>query len=66
MDLTDNPGRRDPAAELERARAHYFDALVALKTKAVPASGEAPQADLALATTKYNDARRALGLEPIN
>jgi hypothetical protein len=66
LDLTDNPGKRDPAAELERARSHYFDALLAVKTNAAPASGEDPRADLALATSKYNDARRALGLEPIN
>jgi hypothetical protein len=65
LDLTDNPGGHDPAAELERARTHYFDALIAIKTNAVPVSGEDPQADLALATTKYNDARRSMGLEPI-
>jgi hypothetical protein len=66
LDLTDNPGKRDPAAEFEAARAHYFDALLAAKSTTAPASGTDPQADLALATSRYNDARRALGLEPIN
>jgi len=67
LDLTDNPARPNPAAELESARAHYFDALVEAKTNTTAAPGkEAGSSNLALARTRYNDARQALGLEPIN
>jgi len=66
LNVSDNPGRTDPAAELDSARAQYFDALVALKSGTAAAPGEDAKANLALARNRYNDARRALGLEPIN
>jgi hypothetical protein len=66
LNLSDNPARTDAAAELDSARAHYFDALVALKTGAAATPGGDAKADVALARNRYNDARRALGLEPIN
>jgi len=80
LNMTDNAGRTDPAAELDARRAQYFDALVALKSGTAAAPGgnaprdgaprdDAPRQDatanLALARSRYNDARRALGLEPI-
>jgi hypothetical protein len=65
LDLTDNPAKANPAAELESARAHYFDALVEAKTNTAAAPGENAGGNLALARTRYNDARQALGLEPI-
>jgi len=55
----------DAGTELEHARARYFDAVVAVDTAA---GGDASQDDrqqLLLAKNQYNDARRALGLEPI-
>jgi hypothetical protein len=60
-----------PDNELDSAQAQYFDALVALKTGSADVPrGDAPGNDanrnLTLARTRYNDARRALGLEPIN
>jgi len=71
LSTTDKPASSDPAAGLDAARAQYFDALVALKTDAADAPGaDAQHADarknLALARARYNDARQALGLEPIN
>jgi hypothetical protein len=65
LDLTDNSARPSPAAELASARAHYFDALVAVKTGTAGGSSEDAERDLALAKMKYNDARRTLGLELI-
>src|SRR6202043_2648963 len=66
LDLTDNRAKPSPAAELESARARYFDALVEAKTNTAAAPGEDAKSSLALARTRYNDARLALGLEPIN
>jgi hypothetical protein len=66
LDLTDNRAKPNPAAELESARAHYFDALVEAKSNPAVAPGEDAKSSLALARTRYNDARLALGLEPIN
>jgi hypothetical protein len=71
LNMTDNPARSDPAAELDSARAQYFDALVALKSGPAAESGDDAHGrdareNLALARNRYNDARRALGLEPIN
>jgi hypothetical protein len=66
LDLTDNPAKPNPAAELESARAHYFDALVEDKTNTAAAPGKDAGGEVALARTRYNNARQALGLEPIN
>jgi hypothetical protein len=57
--------RPDPAAELVSTRARYFDALVALKTGGAAAAGVDAKRNVAEARMKYNDARRALGLELI-
>jgi hypothetical protein len=48
--------------ELARARTGYFDALVAVRSGATDADS---QGRLAAAKTRYNDARRTLGLDPI-
>jgi hypothetical protein len=71
LNMTDNPARSDPAAELDAARAQYFDALVALKTGSATAPREDAQGNdakenVVLARNRYNDARRALGLEAID
>jgi hypothetical protein len=66
LDLTDNAVKPNPTAELDRARTHYFDALVESRTGTALAPGEDAMGNLALARSRYNDARRALGLEPIN
>jgi hypothetical protein len=55
----------DPAAELASTRARYFDALVAVQTGGAATAGEDAKRNLADARVKYNDARRALGLELI-
>jgi hypothetical protein len=49
-------------SEMARARAKYFDALVDARTNA---SSSRSQGDLVVAKTRYNDARRSLGLDPI-
>jgi hypothetical protein len=63
LDVSDHAVQADPAGELGRTRARYFDALVAVKTGGADATGEDARRNLADARTKYNDARRALGLE---
>jgi len=66
LDVTDHAAvQPDPVAELAGARARYFDALVAVKTGGAAAGSEDAKRNLADARMKYNDARRALGLEPI-
>jgi hypothetical protein len=52
------------AADLDQARARYFDALIAVKTEP-PAGAAAAQRSLLDAKSKYNEARHSLGLEPI-
>lgn len=66
LELTDNAATPNPSAELDSARARYFDALVESRSGAASAPGEDPTAKLAMARSRYNDARRAQGLEPIN
>ena len=65
LDPAGAPAAPGPAAELERARASYFDALVDAKTGAAGSGSDDAQRNLALARNHYNDARRALGLELI-
>jgi hypothetical protein len=65
LDLTDHAAQPDPAAELASTRDRYFDAMVAVKTGGAAAAGDEAQRNLADARMKYNDARRALGLELI-
>jgi hypothetical protein len=55
----------DPAARLERTRAAYFDALVEVRAQADASAGADLAQRLTLATTEYNAARQALGLEPV-
>ncbi|MGA2341846.1 MAG: hypothetical protein ABSG29_01555 [Steroidobacteraceae bacterium] len=55
------PASAADTSELARARARYFDALVDVKT----ASNAKSQDNLAAAKTRYNDARRSLGLDPL-
>jgi len=66
FNMADAQARPDPAVALERARAEYYDVLVEQRS-AGPAAlpSDAAVQDLALARDKYNDARGALGLEPI-
>jgi hypothetical protein len=57
-----------PAAEskaLARARARYFDALVAAQTSPAGTPASDLQSNLAVAKTRYNDARHSLGLDAI-
>ena len=65
LDLNERAAPPDPAAELASTRARYFDALVAQKTGDAAGAGQDAKRNLADARTKYNDARRALGLELI-
>lgn len=65
LDVTDHAVQPDPATELASTRARYFDAVVAARTGGAAAGGTDAQRNLADARTKYNDARRALGLELI-
>jgi hypothetical protein len=65
LDAPQEQGKPDPGAELESSRAAYFDALVNLKTQAAGADATKVSQDLSLAKTRYNDARRVLGLEAV-
>jgi hypothetical protein len=66
LKLTDDSAKQNPAAELELARANYFDALVAARSTSTAAPDGNASGNLALARARYNGARHALGLEPIN
>jgi hypothetical protein len=55
------PASAADTSELAHARTKYFDALVDVKT----ASNAESQGNLAAAKTRYNDARRSLGLDPL-
>jgi hypothetical protein len=64
-DIKIEPDSADVAGALERARAGYFDALVAAHTSSsAPAKRDLERA-LAAEKDKYNDARRSAGLEQI-
>jgi hypothetical protein len=63
-DLKIEPDGADAAGDLERARVGYYDALVADKS-AAGADKNAAHRNLLACKTKYNDARRSLGMEPI-
>jgi hypothetical protein len=66
LKLTDDSANQNPGAELELARANYFDALVAARSDSTTAPDGNASGNLALARARYNGARHALGLEPIN
>jgi len=65
LKLPGDSASANAAADLELARSSYYDALVQARTGGGAAPGESG-ATLAQARSRYNDARRALGLEPIN
>jgi hypothetical protein len=65
LDATSTRSKPDPGAELEVARASYFDALVEFKTGDTTAADGAARQKLDLARTTYNAARHSLGLDPI-
>jgi hypothetical protein len=62
-DVKTEPDSADLAAELQSARAHYFDALVEVRSNPSGKAGEEAQRSLAAAKAKYDEARRSLGLE---
>jgi hypothetical protein len=66
LDVSGDAPKRNPAAELELARANYFDALIDARTPAEVGSDGNANGNLALARARYNGARQALGLTPIN
>lgn len=65
LDIGSARNAPDPGAELEAARAGYFDALLELKSGAAVADGTDARQKLARATAAYNAARHSLGLEPV-
>jgi hypothetical protein len=64
-DIKIEPDAGDSAAELERARTGYFDALIDYKTTNDPAAKRVAQRNLAVQKSKYNELRRSEKLEPI-
>jgi len=64
-DLKTEPDSAGDNAELARARDRYYSALILAPAGVAGASNEAARRDLSIAKNQYNDARRALGLEPI-
>jgi hypothetical protein len=64
-DLNTDADSGGAPADLRRARDLYFDALVDAHGPAAAAAGTESAAKLDAAKRHYNDARRALGLEPI-
>jgi hypothetical protein len=65
LDAGSARSRPDAGAELEAARAGYFDALLEVKSGAAGADGTDARQKLARATATYNVARHSLGLEPV-
>jgi hypothetical protein len=55
----------EPAGDLERARAAYYDALIADHSAAGGPAKQEAQHNLLASKEKYNDARRSVGLEQI-
>jgi hypothetical protein len=64
-DLKIEPDGADATGDLKRARAGYYDALVADKSAAAGAAKDAAHRNLLASKAKYDDARRSVGLEPI-
>jgi hypothetical protein len=64
-DLKLEPDAAESNGDLERARANYFDALVADKTAAPDAAKDQLNRNLMASKDKYNEARHSLGLEKI-
>jgi hypothetical protein len=63
LDVAGKPATPATDADFERARDGYYDALIAAKSAA--GSDQDAAGNVAVARSKYNDARHALGLEPI-
>jgi hypothetical protein len=55
----------DAAADLENARMRYFDALVEARSSATGGAGAESRRNLQIMKDKYNEVRRAQGLERI-
>jgi hypothetical protein len=64
-DIKTEPDSADSGNELERARIHYFDALVEVQSTAPGGASAESRRNLALMKDKYNEARRSQGLEQI-
>lgn len=64
-DLKLGPDSADPAGDMARARAAYYDALLADKSAGGAAEKQLTQRNLLAAKASYNDSRRALGLEAL-
>ena len=63
-DLKLDPAEETAGDALQRARARYYDARVAVET-APPGSAHDAEQELIAARAHYNDARHSLGLEPV-
>ncbi|HEV7614457.1 MAG TPA: hypothetical protein VGO37_21445 [Steroidobacteraceae bacterium] len=64
-DIKTESDSSDAATELETARIHYFDALVEVQSNANGGAGAESRRNLEIMKDKYNEARRAQGLERI-
>jgi hypothetical protein len=64
-DLKTGSDPAELAGDLERARAGYYDALVADKSAVGDSEKDRTRHNLLASKEKYNDARRSLGLEQI-
>jgi hypothetical protein len=65
-DLKTEPDAGELAGDLEQARAGYYDAFISDRSAESGAAKQASQDKLLTARARYNDARRALGLEQID
>ena len=64
-DLKIEPEPANSADALQRTRAQYFDALIALQMAAPGTARQTSQRSLDAAKDEYNQTRRSVGLEPI-
>jgi hypothetical protein len=64
-DIITEPNATEPASELERARARYFDVWAEVQTSGPGGASEELQRRLAAAKAAYNAARQSIGLEQI-
>jgi hypothetical protein len=64
-DIKTGPDTADSTAELQHARARYYDALVEAQTGASGKPSAESQRELAAVKDHYNEVRRSQGLEPI-
>ncbi|HMK87685.1 MAG TPA: hypothetical protein VK437_17100 [Steroidobacteraceae bacterium] len=59
------PDNRTSDSELARLRARYFDALIEVQSGTSGGPSADSQKNLTIAKAEYNEARRSLGLDPI-